>query len=377
MNRLLGRIADYIRETDKILLLLCMFAAGYGCIAVLSATHPTGSPRQFIMQAVSMLLGLAAAVFISNFDYKNIAKFWPVILAVGIIPVFLTFFIGFAPAGTDDKAWLTLPGGLTFQPAELFKVAFIITFSLHISLIGEKINQLRHLFLVCLHGVAPLILIHMQGDDGTAVIFAFMMVCMLFAAGLKLRYFAIAGGLAIGLLPVVWFFVMHDQQRARVVSLFNPESDLLGNGWQQWRGRIALANGGLFGKGLFRGPYVQSQNVPEGFNDFIFASIGEELGLIGCLAVVLLLIAICLRILRVGHIARDTMGSVICVGVFAMLVAQMIVNLGMCLSLLPVIGVTLPFFSAGGTSLVCLFLGMGLVLSVYMHRNSRTLYLRD
>lgn len=377
MNRLLGRIADYIRETDKILLLLCMFAAGYGCIAVLSATHPTGSPRQFIMQAVSMLLGLAAAVFISNFDYKNIAKFWPVILAVGIIPVFLTFFIGFAPAGTDDKAWLTLPGGLTFQPAELFKVAFIITFSLHISLIGEKINKLRHLFLVCLHGVAPLILIHMQGDDGTAVIFAFMMVCMMFAAGLKLRYFAIAGGLAICLLPVVWFFVMHDQQRARVVSLFNPESDLLGNGWQQWRGRIALANGGLFGKGLFRGPYVQSQNVPEGFNDFIFASIGEELGLIGCLAVVLLLIAICLRILRVGHIARDTMGSVICVGVFAMLLAQMIVNLGMCLSVLPVIGVTLPFFSAGGTSLVCLFLGMGLVLSVYMHRNSRTLYLRD
>ena len=371
MNRLLGRIADFIRETDKLLFLLCLFASSFGCVAVLSATHPSGNLRRFFMQVVAMVLGAVAAGVISTIDYKNMAKFWPLITGVSLALVFLTFFIGYAPEGTDDKAWLLLPGGLSLQPAELLKIAFVITFGLHVSHVKEKINKPLNLLLLCVHGAVPVILIHFQGDDGTAIVFAFMFICMLFAAGVKIRYFVIAGVLILVSLPLIWFFVMNGDQQARIISLLNPEDDLLGDGWQQWRGRVALASGGIFGKGLFNGPHVQSETVPEGYNDFIIASIGEELGLVGVIVVFVLLAAICVRVLKIAHDARDTMG------IFAMLAAQVIINLGMCLSVLPVVGVTLPFFSAGGTSLACLFLGIGVALSVYMHRNARTIYLRE
>ncbi|HHW45479.1 MAG TPA: FtsW/RodA/SpoVE family cell cycle protein [Clostridiales bacterium] len=377
MKNFFARIADYIRESDKLLMLLCFFSSVYGCIAVLSATRPTGDLRQFIVQVAALILGFACAIFVSLFDYKNIARFWPAIAFVGLIPVFLTFYIGVAPDGTDDKAWLLLPGGISFQPSELLKISFMITFAFHLYKLEDRIHSFLHILLLCLHAAIPVLIIHFQGDDGTALIFAFIALCMMFVSGIKLRYFIIASVLGLTSVPFVFFFILSDQQRSRILTLFNPESDLLGTGWQQWRGRIALANGGLFGRGLFKGPNVQAQTVPEGYNDFIFASIGEELGLLGCLVVILLLSAICLRVLSNAHKSRDSLGSFICVGVFAMLTAQIIVNLGMCLSLSPVIGVTLPFFSAGGSSVVCLYLGIGLVLSVYMHRNSRTIYLRD
>lgn len=377
MRRLLGAIADYIRECDKILLLLCTTAASYGCLAVLSATRYTGSNRQFITQFGAMILGLLAAIIISGMDYRRIAKWWPILAVVGIVPVMLTFFVGYAPAGTDDKAWLMLPGGISFQPAELLKLAFMFTFAVHLSSVKDRVNFLKVLIPLCLHGAAPVLLIHFQGDDGTALIFAFMMVAMLAAAGLKPRYFIIAGSAIIVMLPIIYFLIMNDAQQARIISMLDLEDDLLGADWQQWRARIAMAGGGFFGQGVFKGQLVQKGNIPEGYNDFIFSSIGEEFGFVGCLAVVALLGGICLRSIFIARQATDDLGSFICIGYFAMIAAQSIINIGMCVSLLPVIGITLPFFSAGGSSLACMLMGVGPVLSVYMNRNSRTIYLRD
>ena len=198
---------------------------------------------------------------------------------------------------------------------------------------------------------------------------------MINISGLKLLYFIAAVIAAAAAAPTIYFLIMNDAQRERIVTVFNIESDLLGTGWQQWQGRIALAGGGLFGTGLFRGPSVQSGSIPKGYNDFIFTGIGEELGLVGCLTVILLISAICLRILRIGRNSGDPMGQTICTGICAMFFAQLVVNVGMCLSILPVIGVTLPFFSAGGTSLICLFLGIGLVMGVYMDRSRGAIYL--
>ncbi len=379
MRRLFSRIADYIRETDKILFALCIAATAFGCLSVLSATRFTGSMRQFIMQNVGMVMGLVAAVVLSLINYEKITKFWFLIAAVGIIPVALTFVIGVGPAGTDDKAWLNL-GVTTFQPSELLKACFILTFSYHISKVGmDNINKLKYLIPVCIHGAIPVVLIHFQGDDGTALVFAIMVLCMLWAGGVKKRYFVTLFVLVIAAAPLIYFFVMNPEHQARVKLMFDIEGDLRGSGWQQWRGRVALANGGLFGQGLFRGTLTQmgDAGVPEGYNDFIFVTIGEEWGFVGCIVVMALLFAICIRCISVSKMCRKPCGKLICIGFFGQLAAQIIINLGMCLSLLPVIGVTLPFFSAGGTSLSCLYLGVGLVLSVYMHRNSRTLYLHD
>lgn len=377
MGKIIAKIADYMRETDKLLLSLCIAASSYGCIAVMSATNYTGSLRQFLMQVICMIAGLVAVVVISSFDYRHLSRYWPIVAALTLIPVILTFFFGYAPGDTDDRAWLYI-GGFSFQPSELLKIGFLITFGLHLVRVGSDINKLKNVILLCIHGAIPVALIHFQGDDGTALVFFIMFLAMMYMAGLKLRYWLIALGAGIAALPVIYYVIMNDDQRSRIIQMFNIEADLQGAGWQQWRGRIALANGGLFGQGLFNGSLTQVKDaIPEGYNDFIFTCIGEELGLLGCLVVVILLFAICLRVLRVGKNTGDKFGTYICTGVFAMLAAQTVINLGMCLSILPVIGVTLPFFSAGGTSLLCLYCGIGVVVSVYMHRTSTSPGLKD
>lgn len=377
MKKIWYRIADYVRETDKIFIILCLFAGMFGCTAVLSATNYTGSHRQFFVQFFCNIIGFAAAVLISTVDFETMMRWWFVAAAVGVVPVILTFFIGFAPAGTDDKAWLMLPGNITFQPSELLKIAFIVTFTTHLIKIDDKVNKFPHLFLLGLHGAFPVALIHFQGDDGTALVFAIMMVCMLFAAGLKVRYFVIAIVCVLIAAPLIYFFVMNSDQQARIQTIFDLEADIQGAGYQQWRGRAALAGGGIFGQGLFKGELTQlgKAGIPESYNDFIFTCIGEELGILGCLGVIGVLIAICFRALHTGKVCKKPAGSIICAGFFGMVAAQSLINIGMCVSLLPVIGITLPFFSAGGTSLCCLYCGIGLVLSVYLHKDSRVLEL--
>ena len=376
MGRFFGRIADFIRETDKLLLILCAAASCYGCIAVFSATHYMESYRSFFVQVISMFAGVAAAIFLSIFDYEEYIKRWYIAAAFGVIPVILTFFIGFAPAGTDDKAWLDL-GFTTFQPSELLKICFIVTFAAHLSAVKPNINKFTTLIPLCIHGAFPVLLIHFQGDDGTALVFAVMVLCMLWAAGLSWKYFVCAFSAALVASPFIYFFVMNNDQRARIINMFNIEADIKGVGFQQYRARMALANGGITGQGFLKGSLTKIGGVPEGYNDFIFVSIGEEFGMLGCLVVVALLAAITLRAIRLASTCQKDSGKLICVGFFAMIFAQIIINIGMCISVLPVIGVTLPFFSAGGTSQLCLYLGVGLVLSVYRYRDSRTIYLRD
>lgn len=376
MGKIFSRIADFIRETDKIILLLCVFSTCYGCLAVYTSTRYLQTYRPLIVQAGSMILGVIAAIVISAFDFETFIHRWYLFAVVGVIPVILTFFIGFAPEGTDDKAWLDL-GITTFQPAELLKICFIITFSAHLSAVKKDINKISKIIPVCLHGAFPVLLIHFQGDDGTALVFAVMVLCMMCAAGVSWKYFLTAFAAGIAASPIVYFFVMNDDQRTRIKNIVDIEGDILGATYQQYYGREALANGGFSGQGLFNGTLTQTGFVPEGQNDFIFVSIGEELGFLGCMAVVILLAAIALRSIRIARICRKDSGKLICVGFFAILFSQIIINIGMCIAVLPVIGVTLPFFSAGGTSLLCMYFGVGLVMSVYMHRNSRTIYLHN
>lgn len=376
MGKLISRIADFFRESDKLMISICFFASLYGCLAVYSSTRYLENLRPTIVQTFCAFAGVVAAAVISLFDYNTFIKRWYVAAVAGVVPVILTFFIGIAPENTDDKAWLDL-GFTTFQPSEFLKICFIVTFSAHLSAVKPNVNKLKYLIPVCLHGAVPVLLILYQGDAGTALVFAVMVLVMLCAAGVSWKYFLLAFVSAVAASPLVYFFVMNDDQRSRIFSLFDGVMDIQGVDYQQYRGLVALANGGFSGQGLFRGSLTGVGGVPEGQNDFIFVSIGEELGFLGCMAVVILLAAICLRSIHIARICSSDSGKFICVGFFGMVFAQAFINIGMCVSVLPVIGVTLPFFSAGGTSLLCLFLGVGLVLSVYMHRNSRTIYLHD
>jgi rod shape determining protein RodA len=213
--------------------------------------------------------------------------------------------------------------------------------------------------------------IHIQGDDGTVLIFALVFIVMCLWAGIKLRYFAVFGAITAALVPLIWGFVMNDEHRNRLLALFFPdESTVTGYGWQQYQGKLSIAGGGLFGSGIFNGNRVQRGIVPEQENDFILTVAGEELGFIGCIIVLVLLLFIMLRILKTAKNSADYRGKLICGGVFALIASQVIINLGMVLGFFPVIGVTLPLFSSGGSSVISVLICIGLVQSVYSAENN-------
>ncbi|WP_040197348.1 FtsW/RodA/SpoVE family cell cycle protein [Candidatus Soleaferrea massiliensis] len=372
MKKIFSSIAGYIKGTDKALFFLCILTSGFAVLilAGLSISFPYLG-RMPIVQGVAAVGGLVVAIIISKIDYRTLGKLWKFYVPVLLALVALTFIIGVQNGTADDKAWIPLPFGLSFQPSEWLKIAFILTFSYHVDAVRDEINKLKNVLLLGLHGIFPVLLIHFQGDDGTALIFAFIFVAMLFAAGLSWKYIAAAAGVLVVALPILWFKVFDQDQRDRFLILFNPNSDTQGLEYQQINGKISIGSGQVFGNGLFSGEH---RYVPEIQNDFVFSFIGEALGFLGCLLVVGLITALCVKILLVSRASADWMGKSICVGVFMMLASQTIINIGMNLGVLPVIGVTLPFFSAGGSSVVTVYMGIGLVLSVYMH-NKTTLFM--
>jgi rod shape determining protein RodA len=197
-----------------------------------------------------------------------------------------------------------------------------------------------------------------------------MFLFMSFSAKIQLRYFIIILVVIAVSVPIAWKYLMADYQKQRILCQLAPESDPLGFGYQQNQGKISIGSGGLWGQGLFKGPRVAHRNVvPVQESDFILSVAGEELGFIGCSLIMVLLLALLFRTLYIAYIAGETLGSYICFGFFAMILSQTIFNLGMCLSILPVIGVTLPFFSAGGSSAACLYLGIGLVQSIFLRKD--------
>ncbi len=375
MKKIWQNIADYIRETDKLLLLLCIIASLYGSMLIFS---PTGL-KTVGVQIVSMLIGVSVAILISLFDYSKLTRFYPVYIVATLALLFITYEIGYAPEGSDNRAWIRLPLDMSLQVSELIKIFMILTFAKHVSSIKpENINKFHNVLLLVLHGMAaPALVMAFQRDLGTVSVMVVIFLAMLYMSGVKLRYFVMGFAGLVAVSPLVWFYGLSDFQRKRFAIIFDLESDPLDLGYQQLQSIKAIGSGGIFGQGYLNGAKTQANAVPKAHNDFILTVAGEELGLIGCLLVFAIIIAILARILYVSTVSKDITGKIICAGAFGMLAAQLLINTGMVLSLLPVIGVTLPFFSAGGSSLMCLFISIGLVVSVYKNRHMRTMYLRD
>lgn len=372
MKKVLGAVKNYLRTTD-ILLLLCCISCSTISVLLLAGLYNDEMVYAGVVktQLVATLLGLLFAVVLSKIDYRFIAKMWKLHVPLALLLVGLTFFIGKGVDGVDDKAWLNL-FGLNLQPAEFMKISFIMSFAYHLSLVYENLNALKNLIPLCVHGGIPVLLVHLQGDDGTAVIFAFIFAIMLFAAGLSWKYLAAAAGLLVAAIPVLWFYVMDDDKRMRFLAIFDPENpELKDIVYQQYHGLVSIGSGGVWGKGFFADNHRNS--VPKSHNDFIFSFAGEAIGLIGCIALVALLATVCFRMLHTSRRSVDVLGGYICIGVFSMIASQSVINIGMNLSVLPVIGVTLPFMSAGGSSVLSVYLGIGLALSVYMY-NTKGLF---
>lgn len=376
MKHLFAAVGRYIRQTDLLLLFLCLVASSVGFLMISGIIYmEMTSVRNLIMQVIATGLGLIGAVVLSLFDYRTLAGLWKLHVPAAILLVLATLVFGTQRGDADDVAWLIFPITSTFslslQPSELLKISYVLSFALHLETVRENINQIKTLIPLCIHGLYPVLLIHIQGDDGTALVFLCVFVSMIFAAGLSWKYICAAAMAAVAAVPIVWNLVMSEDQKNRIIAVLNPGFDQQNIGWQQYQGRISIGSGQIWGIGIFSEEHRTS--VPEIQNDFIFAFIGESWGFVGGLFVILLLTAIALRILANSSVSQDYLGKYICVGICSIVIFQMLINIGMCLSILPVIGITLPFISCGGTSVTTLYLGIGLALSVYMH-NRTTLF---
>ncbi len=379
MKKITEYIQKYFKATDKWLLFFCVAISLTGILCQYSLVNSAQArtldigTRVALVQVLASCLGLFAAIVISNFDYHFMTRLWKLYVPVSLFFVILTFFIGMkVDENIDDRAWLRLPFGLTFQPSELLKICFIMSFAYHLSKVYGELNRPENLALICAHGAVPILLVHFQGDDGTALIFGFIFLTMLFAAGLSWKYIIAALPVAAAAIPVAWQYLLTDDQRKRFLAVYFTEyADPLGNDYQQHLSRISIGLGQLQGEGLFQEDYWY---VPKMHNDFVFSFICQALGFVGALVVVSFLCGICFRCIYGAKNALDPLGAYICYGVFAMFFFQCIINIGMCLSVLPVIGITLPLLSAGGTSISITYLGIGLVLSVHVHKKRNLFY---
>ncbi len=319
-------------------------------------------------QIISALMGLFAALVISLINYKKLAKLWFLYVPVSVVLVLLTF-TGLGYKRADDQAWLNL-GFIQIQPSEVLKLAFILSFAYHLSRVEENMNKPVHMALLCLHGLVPIALVGGQGDYGTAIVFGFIFAAMIISAKISWKYLAAAPVLLAAALVFLWNFVLKSDHKNRIEVLLHPGTDPEGLEYQQDLGLAALNKGGFLGIGLF-GDKNEYISVPEIHNDFILSYAGMVFGFVGAVGLLAILAYICLKILADSRIAKDNLGKFICMGTFGLMLAHCIMNIGMVLKVMPVIGIPLPFLSAGGTAMVSMYVAIGLVLSTYTHSNKK------
>ena len=402
LKRIKDSIFDILRQADWLLLCLCCGAALFGLVMIASATNFLNSWKMVIVQACAIVLGVGIYFLMSQIDLTEAAKRWKWLLGFGIV-MFLLLKTPLGIENNGNRAWLGIEGfPANIQPAEIVKLTFILVLSRQLVWVKENwgLKSLRSIAFLAGHVLLMVGLYYVISSDmGSALVYIFIFAAMAFVAGVAARWFIIAllGGRENIVLvdacmtdeqvvllideidkadlefpnDLLWELdKIPDYMKERFMVVFDHNLDPLGAGWQQTRSLLALGGGKLTGQGLFHGIQTQGEysgSLPFRYTDFIFSAIGEELGMLGCLAVLLLLAAIIVRCLMVARKARNTTESYVCVGVAAVLIFQTISNVGMCLFVLPVIGLTLPFFSYGGSSIVTLFAAMGMVSSVQSH----------
>jgi len=364
------KLRNCIRNTDWFLMLSCAVAAAYGIVLVYSAavTAERGA-REYLVQILAVAIGLIAAFCISLIDYEVLGQFWPVLGGVTIILMLLTLTpLGVRIPGAEEMAWINIPGiNVTFQPSELAKVVFVLTFAVHLTKVRESLNHISTLALVVLHGMIPIALCVIQRENGTALVLGGMMICMMVLAGLKLVYLLFGMSAVLVCVPFVWPMISEDKQARFLCLLPGMAEKYPAAIYQQDIALKAIGSGRLWGRGFLQGGgdgLLFARN-----NDFVFSISGEEFGFAGAVLLLVILAVIILALLRNVMRARDLTGMLICGGVMSMICVQTFLNIGMNLSVLPVVGITLPFFSSGGSSSGTLMLAVGLAMSVF--RSSR------
>ena len=377
---MLATVKDLMKKADLLLLGLCVAANLYGILLIYSATRYKDSLHTApLKQAVAMALGLVCYFVVTHLDLNLIMTKWKWILGFSLV------FIGLlrTPLGMADDTgnlnWLDIPGiPFNLQPAEFVKITFILLLAKQIVWLQESRHGISSVPSVAFLGGHVLFMVAfiflISGDLGMATVYCFVFTIMCWVGRVNKWWFITVGGGLAGMVLVLWNLVLPktrfwtDYRIMRFRVLFDHDLDPMDKGWQQGRSLLAIGSGQITGQGYLNGTQTQSisnSSLPARHTDFIFAVCGEELGLIGCCILLLLLTAIILRCFYIGIRAENTFSALVAIGIGGMLLTQVALNVAMCLYVAPVIGITLPFFSYGGSSTLTMYIAMGIVSGVH------------
>ena len=368
MGRYIRKFGEAFRKGDIVLLLMCLALNIFGLLMIASTTNQVGPMRYLIIQSIAALLGIIMYVLVSSIDTEFFSenRYWLVVFNTFLLLLLIPFG---TDNGSGNRSWLDFPFlPIDIQPAEICKITYVLIMASVMSSFQSRISSVRSVFTMVFHlGLLAGLNMVLSDDLGVTLIFAFIFAGMAFSGGVSPLWFLAAGGGIVALFPILWNF-LGEYQKLRIEILFNPDLDPMGTGARHHTVRAlrSLTGGGMTGQGLFQGHRTQTQGALFAqHTDYIFAAIGEELGFVGCALVVISLFAIIARVIWVGTRSQDYMRRLVCFGAASALIFQVISNVGMCIGLTPVIGLTLPFVSYGGSSLVSLYTLLGLVSGVY------------
>lgn len=369
LKKILPQLRDFVRRADMFLFTVSVICALYGIVVIASATksYENGSAQFVIVQTLALVLGILLFIAMTVIDVDIFAQHWTWLY--GLSALLLLSLIPFgAVSDTGNNGWLRF-FGIGIQPTEIVKLAFIIVLAKQLAYLKDykNLNSVTSVAQIVGHFILMFGLILVTAQDlGSALVYFFIFAVMLFVAGVKIYWFIMGAAAIACMVPIFWTHFLEDYQRNRILAPYDSsiDPDNTGINWQQNQSKIALASGQLTGTGLGEGTQSQSNAIPGKHTDFIFAVIGEELGLIGACLVLLLLMIIVVRCIQVGLRSGSTMSMLVCFGVAATVVFQTFENVGMCIGIAPVVGITLPFFSYGGSSLFSMFAAMGLVSGI-------------
>ena len=360
-------VGDRFRHVDPVLFACTAVLSIISIITIWSAVDNFGKSK-LVMQIAMTIAGSVAMFIVANVDYRFfVDRFAILMFLASVLLLAITLFFGSTGQNitTENRSWIIIPVvNIKIQPSEFVKISFLCTFSKHLEIVRDKISKPKVLLGVLLHAGVIVGLIFLSGDLGVALVYLGIVVVMLFCAGLSGWYF-LGTACVVGIVfPFLWDFLKPYQQN-RIIYGFQPELDPEHWGMQALMSRDAIASGGFFGKGFYSGGIYE--DLPASHTDFIFSTVCEKFGFITGMIVVIVLAVLALRLIWLALTSRDFVGRLICSGIAAVIIIQSVENLWMCLGLVPVIGITLPFMSAGGSSLFALFFLMGLGHSVYAH----------
>lgn len=348
-------------------ILICLL----GAVVISSATNAFsgGSMKSFVLQIIWVIVGLALLFAAAFIDYNTFKAYYKVIYFINIALLGLVVAIGKVTNGANS--WLGL-GIFGIQPSEFMKVSLIIVFAKKIEEFEGDINNIKNIGILAAYAIVPIGLIAAQPDLGTAMVFAAIVLCMLFAGGLDLRVLlgGICGALAVVL--AVWFSpvqILLPYMKNRILFFLNPSLDPQGKGYQAIQSKIAVGSGELFGMGFGQGIQSQGKFLSEASTDFVFSVLGEEFGFIGALVLIVLYISMIFKCFQSMRVAKDKFGYLVVAGIISMFTFQIFQNIGMTIGLMPITGITLPFVSYGGSSMLTSMISIGLVLNIGMRRN--------